>query len=125
MTQMIELFNLEHIPFLDAEKYVFVGRLALSLDHARSCQGGLGPFILLSLDSLEEGVCNDGVRSVALMFIQAASEISDIVSERYFSNQAATELQTMLPMQLVKINMRSFVGIMNQHMNRLSHSFSN
>ena len=77
------------------------------------------------LNSLEEADRNDLLQAVATMFTRAAaSKISEISAERDSSNQAGTELPPVLPKQLVNTNMQSFVGIMNQQINRLTHSFS-
>jgi hypothetical protein len=100
------------------------GRYILSHANAKLFVEGLGRWVLNAIDELESDDLQVVVVSVAKLFVESASRISEIVAERNSSNEGGNELPPVLPHQLVRLDMRRFVSYVNEHRKRLERRFS-
>jgi hypothetical protein len=80
---------------------------------------GIGLCAVETISALEKGYVDKLVATVASMFVSAANGIQNIICERDIQNNAGDELPPVLPMQIVKIDMRSFCFFIAEHKPRL------
>lgn len=73
-------------------------------------------WVLAAVKELEEADMQHVFVSVSKLFVETASRISEIVLKCDASNEATTELQPVLPHQLVHLNMRRFVSCVNRNL---------
>ena len=85
---------------------------------------GLDMWVLTVIDELESNDLQSVLVSVAKLFVESASGIMAIISERDSSNERGTDLPPVFPHQLVHLDMRKFVSYVNGHRERLERTFS-
>lgn len=102
------------------------GRFVLTNEHARSCLDGLGMWVIEVLQKLGvDAVCHLVV-FVAKLFIEAADGIDNIVCESNDSNESSHDevLSPVLPAELARVDMRSFVRTLRTKRARLKRKYS-
>ena len=85
---------------------------------------GLDMWVLTVIDELESDDLQSVIVFVPKLFVESASGIMAIISERDSSNERGTDLPPVLPHQLVYLDMHKFVSYVNGHCERLERTFS-
>eukprot|EP00171_Calliarthron_tuberculosum_P016065 IDg16065t1 len=101
------------------------GGFALTHSRCKLFIESQGIWVVDAIDELEAEDLQHVVASVARLFVEAASRITQIVAVRDASNLASTnELPPVLPHQIIALDMRVIVNCVNRHRERLLCRFS-
>lgn len=124
MSQMEGPLSEEVLQNSDLSLSLTKGGFRVKHAHVRSFMDGLGRWVLVAMDEMEQEEINHLMKCIALVFLNLADGISAVVAERDSSNDAAEELPAVLPHQLVTSDMRTLVRQLEIHNHRLKRRYS-
>ena len=109
---------------VDTSSAELCGRFVLTHSESKRFLESLSMWVIQAMDEIGSDDLQRLISSVALMFVESTSLISDIISERGAANQGGDDLPPVFPHQLINIDMCSLSCVINTHHSRLKRRFS-